>query len=318
MADDTDHSEFGSHTFVKGVGLTAAGSALGLGSTDITSAAYPLELEFANSRAREASKVREKGYRGHPDRAIGLIDSGIEARHPDLGPWNGVQATVGNDDLVLVDPTTSFGNRERTQVGSEQSESATVGPGAFPAESETVITEFSPSAGNVEEFDATLSWQPTGDASNDLEFRIDIELSDGSWEAVACVATASMPEELNEVPVGSANNYRFVAERYLNTTTQVTVTLTYRRYTGSLNTLSEDTVPASDISGSDSVTRTYFVEATGSTGQSTFGPAEATLEDATGFANGSATFGGGSRPPNPRSPCATETPFSTPDAYPVI
>lgn len=107
MSDDDDTSRFSRRTFMKGVGLTAAAAALG---TTPASAAHPIDFRFLNWRAVEARKVWDRGYRGRRDRTLALTDSGVEARHPDLGPWNGVTAKIvddgdGGQELKLFERT---------------------------------------------------------------------------------------------------------------------------------------------------------------------------------------------------------------------
>jgi hypothetical protein len=92
MTDDGDTTRFSRRTFMKGVGTTAAAAMVG--STP-ASAAHPVDLRFLNWRAAEARKVWDRGFGGRRDRTLALTDSGVEARHPDLGPWNGVTARLG-------------------------------------------------------------------------------------------------------------------------------------------------------------------------------------------------------------------------------
>ena len=84
------------------------------GSTDTTtrtiSITFPREL--LNPRARNAAHAWERGYRGRADRTVLLPDSGIDARHGDIGPWSGVrvdfadglEVTAGADGLEDVEP----------------------------------------------------------------------------------------------------------------------------------------------------------------------------------------------------------------------
>ncbi|WP_227380579.1 S8 family serine peptidase [Haladaptatus halobius] len=78
---------------------TLAGMGLfgGIGTRTVTAASADVGI-YRNWRVREASKVWKRGYRGRPDRTIGLTDTGIEARHPDLGPWNGILIGFNNKD----------------------------------------------------------------------------------------------------------------------------------------------------------------------------------------------------------------------------
>lgn len=82
-------------TSLAGAGL------LGVGTASV-GAAEGASDEFLNWRVQEASKVWKRGYRGRPDRTIGLTDTGIEARHPDTGPWNGVGVALGENGPSLT------------------------------------------------------------------------------------------------------------------------------------------------------------------------------------------------------------------------
>lgn len=107
-------------------GLAALGL-FGLSASVSAARSSDLDPAFFNWRAREASKVWARGYRGRPDRTVALTDTGIDARHPDLGPWNGVRATVRDGELVLPKS-----ERERVPVdGVGESFSGTIGPGTF-------------------------------------------------------------------------------------------------------------------------------------------------------------------------------------------
>jgi hypothetical protein len=61
-------------------------------------------------RARRAANAWERGYRGRADRTLALTDSGVEARHGDLGPWNGVRTSngEGSRDLRIDAGPSSF------------------------------------------------------------------------------------------------------------------------------------------------------------------------------------------------------------------
>lgn len=97
--DQTDKEsgyDLSRRTFMKASGVAAGVGLFGTGITGSEAATTAVDEDFLNWRVQEASKVWERGYRGHPTRTIGLTDTGIEARHPDLGPWNGVR--IGFDD----------------------------------------------------------------------------------------------------------------------------------------------------------------------------------------------------------------------------
>jgi subtilisin family serine protease len=110
--DETSAStDLSRRTFVRATGLLAGTGLLGIGA-NTGAAASGGGGDFRNWRAREASKVWDRGYRGRPDRTVALTDSGIEARHPGLGPWNGVRVEIGDDGPRLVggDPFADAGS----------------------------------------------------------------------------------------------------------------------------------------------------------------------------------------------------------------
>jgi len=113
---------------MKGVGLAAGAATLGP-STGTASAAHGFDAKFANWRVREASTVWSRGYTGHPERTLAITDSGVEARHPDLGPWNGIQAEIDAEGkLVLVDREASTPGT-RNEIGTEGPHTGTLAAG---------------------------------------------------------------------------------------------------------------------------------------------------------------------------------------------
>lgn len=120
-SSDTDSAQssknrFGLHRrrFIQAAGGAAGAGILGIGMTG-TAVADEFTAEFTNWRVQEALKAWNKGFRGRPDRAVGLIGHGLEARHPDLGPWNEVRAVPdGEHGLNLVRQ-----NLERIDVPDE-------------------------------------------------------------------------------------------------------------------------------------------------------------------------------------------------------
>lgn len=216
-----EHSgiELSRRTFTKAAGA-AAGAGL-LGASANTAAAdhtnNTMAAKFANPRVQELEKVwSERGYRGSGV-TLGINDSGIDARHPDLGPWNGVQIVPDGDSLRYLNPD----DVEYDRLGENDfEESATVSPGATGTGQESTIHSFTPSSPR-NHIDAEMSWTP---AQNDLEFRLDERDGDGGWTTVKRVATASNPEVMEQVPVESGVEHRFVAESYANAGSEATVT----------------------------------------------------------------------------------------------
>ena len=224
-------------TFVKGVGATAGATALGLSAG--TGAAHGgFHAGHANFRVQEAQKAWARGYRGRADRSIGITDSGVDARHPDLGPWNGIRATPENGELVLTGPAKGD-SRDKVKTGRTIEASGTAGPGTFAAGDEFVITEFDVPGSEQDDpadvLDATLSWEPYGENGNDLELRLDRRVSEGEWREVDTAATAGHPETMSDVELG-IGRYRFVAEQFKNVSCQYTLEATFFDLQGELGT----------------------------------------------------------------------------------
>lgn len=88
--------------FMQAAGATAAHGLL-TDSASGAAASDEFRDEFANRRVQEAKKAWVKGFRGQPNRTLGIIADGLEARHPDLGPWNGIRAIPdGDEGLKLI------------------------------------------------------------------------------------------------------------------------------------------------------------------------------------------------------------------------
>ncbi|WP_439028607.1 S8 family serine peptidase [Haloarchaeobius sp. DT45] len=210
-------------------GTLAAAGLLGAGSNAVAAATRgdsDLDPSFFNWRAREASQVWDRGYRGRPDRTVALTDSGIEARHPDLGPWNGVRVTVRDGELVI--PKTE---QERVPVeGVGQSFSGTMGPGTFANPSQTTH-EFTTPTG-VEGIDVTMTWTPehVEDNGEDLELYLD-KWTGSDWERVAASTTGSQPEAITSF-VKDDHDYRLVVETWLNASADYDISVGYYELAG--------------------------------------------------------------------------------------
>ncbi|MFB6177880.1 MAG: S8 family serine peptidase, partial [Halobaculum sp.] len=206
--------------------LTLAGlGGLGLSGTgQAASSAY--DPTFRNWRAREASRVWDRGYRGRPDRTVAITDSGVEARHPDLGPWNGVRAETRNGEVVIPKS-----ERERNPADAPNTTvSGAAGPGTF-ADPDRNFHEFTTPDG-VEEIEATMTWTPEDvqDNGEDLELFLDRKTADG-WERVAAATSGSQPEIVVNY-VEPDTRYRFVVETWLNVTAEYEIVGEYYVYEG--------------------------------------------------------------------------------------
>lgn len=113
---------------MQGAGITVGAGLLGATTADTAEAAVTeVPLEFANPRVLRATHAWERGYRGQPNRALGLTDSGTESRHPDLGPWNGVTVTTRNDGFELFQYRTD-GSVDAEQIGESEAFSGFAAP----------------------------------------------------------------------------------------------------------------------------------------------------------------------------------------------
>lgn len=216
-------------------GLAALGL-FGLSASVSAAGSSDLDPAFFNWRAREASKVWARGYRGRPDRTVALTDTGIDARHPDLGPWNGVRATVRDGELVLPKS-----ERERVPVdGVGESFSGTIGPGTFATPARATHEFVTPDG--VEGIDVTMTWTPEDvqDNGEDIELYLDKRV-DGDWERVAASTKGSQPEEILNYVTPEAP-YRFVVETWLNVTASYEITADYFEYEGQFEELDPSAV----------------------------------------------------------------------------
>jgi hypothetical protein len=193
--DDT--TDFSRRTFMKGVGATAGAATLGAGANGASAATDPAELsQFLNWRVREASKVWDRGVRGRPDRTIGLTDSGIDARHPDIGPWNGARVETSGTDTTVV--------RDQYELLEESVNFAgTLGPGTdgteYAGDQARATAQFvrhpfeSPAA--ADRIEPSLEWEP---ADMDLELILEREVEEG-WRTIdSASGILSNPQVLGE------------------------------------------------------------------------------------------------------------------------
>jgi len=226
--NDGNESDLPRRTFMKATGTVAGAAVLGLGATTTATAHGGFHAEHANFRVREAKKAWKRGYRGRADRSIGITDSGVDARHPDLGPWNGVRATVRDGEFVLTSPALNS-DRQKVETGRTIEASGSVGAGTSVTGDEVVITEFAVPGpeqdGPADVLDAELSWSPYAENGNDLELRLDRQTDDG-WETVEAAATPDMPETMSDV-VLEEGTYRFVAEQFKNVQCDYELTATF-------------------------------------------------------------------------------------------
>ena len=222
---------------MKATGAVAGATALGLGATGSAAAEVDeLDPRLLNWRQVEARKVWDRGYRGRPDRTLAITDSGLSARHPDLGPWNGVVASTDDEgNLVLADVDSQDVDYPDPDAEVTITELATlegsgsVGPGAADAEqvSRDVIVTFTPATVADEgspdtdleptQLEGTLTWTPQ---RQDNELYLEKKVGEDEWEAVR-VGNDFNPlsgagERIVANGIEPEGTYRWVIETYLN------------------------------------------------------------------------------------------------------
>ena len=239
MSNDSDRSgsELPRRTFLKASGVALGAAALGASGAGTAAAQGIDELDdrLLNWRTVEARKVWDRGYRGRPDRTLAITDSGLSARHPDLGPWNGVVASTDDDgNLVLADADEQDisypdpgAEVEITELATFE-ESGTVGPGVADAGqvSRDVIVTFTPATVAEEESDedleptqleGTLTWTPQ---RQDNELFLEKLNSNDEWEVVRSGTDFNPQTGAGEQVVANGiepeGSYRWVIETYIN------------------------------------------------------------------------------------------------------
>ncbi|WP_276245655.1 S8 family serine peptidase [Haladaptatus sp. YSMS36] len=256
---NTPTIELSRRALLQATGLAAGAGLLGTQATGNVRAHANIHPEYANFRVLEASKVWARGYRGRADRAIGLTDSGIDARHPDIGPWNGVLALVRDGELKLTRPAEND-LTEHTLDGETYEYTGTLATGTFVTPT-TATHEFTtpalPDEANELEIDATMTWEPENQdadvtsAGEDLELYLDKQQADGSWQRVASSTNAGQPEEILEIVEPEAV-YRFVVESYINVIADYTIAGGYVYTTGEMTTYpASSSVAFADVDADD-------------------------------------------------------------------
>lgn len=98
----TSPSPVAARNFLLAASAVAGGGLFSVGTTG-GATADKVRAEFANRRVREAMNAWKKGVRGQPDRTLGVLADGLEARQPHIGPWNGIRAIPdGEKGLTLI------------------------------------------------------------------------------------------------------------------------------------------------------------------------------------------------------------------------
>ena len=219
--------ELSRRAFAKATGAAVGAGLLGA-SANTVSADHPMDRKFANPRVQELAKVWDRGYRGSNDNALGLTDSGIDARHPDLGPWNGVEIVEDDDGFALEDRNVEFVR----DSGETHADERTVSPASTTGITTVELVTFTPGA-KRSHASATMTWtpspRPSGNEANSLDLLFQREV-DGGWETVAETGTSREVEELTDVPLEADTPHRFAATGDFSTVSGVTITArTYDR-----------------------------------------------------------------------------------------
>ncbi|QLD87406.1 S8 family serine peptidase [Natronomonas halophila] len=221
-----DGTNFSRRTFMKASGAVAGAGLLGANAVGSAAADIgPLDDRLLNWRVAEAKKVWEKGYRGRPDRTLGLTDSGVSARHPDLGPWNGARLSPdGNGGLEVqsvdkVEKEVSVTNPVTFDAKSFSGQNA--GAGAVGLTNQTATFELPAQDPEDDEeiaghgISATLSWNadtPEAQVAS-VEATLQRQTGDGYTNVASFgpdgLTVASSNEHELEIEVEADETYRF-------------------------------------------------------------------------------------------------------------
>ncbi|QLD85795.1 S8 family serine peptidase [Natronomonas halophila] len=223
-----DDSGFSRRTFLQASGTLVGAGLLGAGVAGTAAADIdPLDERLLNWRVAEAKKVWEKGYRGRPDRTLGITDSGVAARHPDLGPWNGLRISPDGDggiDLSSVEESTEqVPVTEATTVETLTFSGQVAGTSVENLSSaETATFSIDPQGGDSVigyQIDATLSWNVNTPEAQLSSVRATLQReADGEFVAVETLGTTYVDDVRSEnvieatIEVEAGETYRFLVE----------------------------------------------------------------------------------------------------------
>lgn len=224
-----DENGLSRRTFMKASGAIAGIGLLGNSAVDSATAGVgTLDDRLLNWRVAEARRVWERGYRGRPDRTLGLTDSGLAGRHPDLGPWNGLRIRPTDDGIELL--------RYEKRVGEiPVTEAETIETHAFDGTvAGTTVENFASDETDAFEFDAqdgdditehriaaVLSWEPDAGTPDGQLMNVRATLQravDDDWEDVGTMGTTFVDDFPAENRIEEAfevdadETYRFVVE----------------------------------------------------------------------------------------------------------
>lgn len=227
MSSEKENWSLSRRGFVAASGGLVGAGLLGVGIGSATSESDPLDDRLLNWRVAEARKVWERGYRGRPDRTLGLTDSGLGARHPDLGPWNGLRIRPDDDGgIELIAPNLAEQEVPKTEpetfetVEYDGTAIGAGGTGVGDTETDAFDLE-SQNGGDVEghRIAATISWnvQLPATQTTDLQFtlqrQVDDEYTDVESEGSTFVDAIPEDNELEIVAdVPADETYRFLVE----------------------------------------------------------------------------------------------------------
>lgn len=198
--EETTEGKIPRRSFIQAAGAVAGAGMLGFGAIG-TAAADEFDPMFTQRRVREARKVWAMGFRGQADRTLGILSDGLGARHPDVGPWNGVRAIPdGDGGLELVHE-----NLERLDVPEDI---------RFFAESRALPSntgdrheyQFT-GPENVYRVEAHSKSEPSAQSNG---VRLSLETADG--EVIESFAGNAAPHTGIAAKIEPAKNYVFVIE----------------------------------------------------------------------------------------------------------
>lgn len=197
--------------FMQLAGAASVASLFGVKAVE-TSSADKFNSDFANPRVQEARKAWIKGFRGQSNRTLGMLCHGLEARHPDLGPWNGIRAIPdGEKGLDLVHE-----NLKRLEVPDDiRFFEGSFGPNAGNTRKEHPFT----APGNVDRVEAHLFARPPFVARG---LKLLLETSDGT---VIKQFQGPSPHSALAAQINPGKDYVFAVETTFPNNAQANYTL---------------------------------------------------------------------------------------------
>lgn len=240
-------------SFVQTTGLLTAlglvGTGVGAAGASDGDSAVDVPPQYLNIRVREALQAWNRGYRGRSDRSLALTDSGTDARHPDVGPWNGVTVTTADGEFELQSTHPGRGGDDDDDVETEELDRE-----MFEGTNGGAVVlglvdspELSPVEG-TDRIEATLDW--TADLPAEMEIRI---VEDGSQRDAARAREGPITATYDGYDAGSEYGLEIVCWEGV---VEYEAVASYQEIVGGESDGNGDSAPGREIDPFEAVERT--------------------------------------------------------------